>query len=98
LNDNEKNAIPIFFRNLHPALTNSEFKTLLNDPSFLNKQFYLCEDCYLEVTKFSRIYGCINNKFQTKFGILSEALRKDPVLRTIYVIFLIFHVFMIKID
>ena len=82
--------MPVFFRNLHPALTSLEFKNLVNDSSFLNKEFYLCEDCYIEVTKFSRIYGCTSNKFQTKFTILSEALRNDPVLRTIYVIFQIF--------
>ena len=86
MNDEEKNKIPEFFKNLYPALTFTEFNNLLDDPSFLNKEFFLCEDCFLETTKFLKLYGGLNNAFQTKFGVLSEAMKKDPNLKMIYVI------------
>lgn len=90
----EKNNVPAFFKNLYPAITITEYKKLINDPTFKNKTFYLCEDCFMETTRFMKSFGGSGSKFQTKFGILAEVMKKDPFLKSVYVkIFIIFYDF-----
>lgn len=81
----EKKNIPNFFKNIHPAMTLHEYTACLSDPSFLSKNFHVCEECFLEITKFMRLYGASHNKFKTKQEILTEAFKLDPYLKYIYV-------------
>ena len=39
----------------------------------------------MEITRFMKSFGGSGSKFQTKFGILAEVMKKDPFLKSVYV-------------
>ena len=64
--------IPKIIQELYPKLKFQDYFNLKNDTFFRNKTTCVCDDCYLEITKYCSMAGCNNEN-------LIRNLKKDDV-------------------
>jgi len=49
--------IPPILKRLHPKLMIAEYKYIKYSPMFLKNSAYVCETCFLKITRFTREAG-----------------------------------------
>ena len=64
--------IPKIIQELYPKLKYNDYFNLKNDSFFRNKTTYVCDDCYLEITKYCSMAGSNNEN-------LLKTFKKDDI-------------------
>ncbi len=74
--------IPFIIRIYHPKMRSEQFMTLQNNHNFLSRLLYVCEDCYLYMSRSSTVSGKFNYEVREKNLFGCQNLNPNKTNRT----------------
>ncbi|KAL4474873.1 hypothetical protein ABPG74_001569 [Tetrahymena malaccensis] len=59
IDNNTKITIPEIFQKIHPKMTDYTYQQIKENPKFYSKQFWVCQNCYLNLISYNQVEsGC----------------------------------------